>query len=480
MDIIPVVRHFMSEIFLAAEKYMENPVELSELEGSLSAIGNRTLAGIMGQILDEADRFLQGEPGRSEKYTVQRHVPRTLITTFGDVSFTHTLYQARDTKTYRFLLDERMHLPKDEHFSELAEVKVLQEATKTSYQHAADQLRIGMQTVSKVAVMNKVHGIQRYLPDEEPTEQRKCKCLYIEADEDHIHRQKAGEEVRGDCITGKLVYVFEGKEETTGGRQKLINPAYFGGDYPGSEANAELWDQVQSYIRNHYDQSVLKRVYLCSDGGSWIRAGLDHIDKSVAVADRFHLMKYINRLSRLMLDESDYVKERFYKYIYKNKRRKVEKLLVQIRRAVEKQEAVNDGERFLMNNWEAIQRAFHDKHALGCSAEGHVSHLYSDRMSSRPMGWSTIGADRMCRLRCLTSTYGEGKIVELVRLRREAACRVLPATGTDGKAIGDREAIRRTYTAAQKEAAKYAERIHATLMGSLTRKELAIRAQLWI
>ena len=480
MNIIPVINSFMAEIFLAAEKFLENPVELSELEGNLSVIGNKTLAGIMGQILNEADTFLQGEPRRTERYTAQRHIPRTLITTFGDVSFTHTLYQSREDRTYHFLLDERMHLPKDEHFSELAEVKVLQEATKTSYQHAADKLQIGMQKISKVAVMKKVHGIQRYLPDENIAEQRKCEYLYIEADEDHIHRQKAGEEVRGECITGKLIYVFEGKEDKAGGRRELINAAYFGGDYPGREANIELWEEVQSYIRNHYDQSVLKRVYICSDGGSWIKAGLDVIDKSVAVADRFHLMKYINRLSNLTLDERDYVKGRFYKYIYKNNQRKVQRLLVKIRRSVEKQEAVNDGETFLMNNWEAIQRAFHDKHTYGCSAEGHVSHLYSDRMSSRPMGWSSVGADRMCRLRCLTKTHGEGKIKELVRLRREAACQVLPATGTDGNAIGDREVIRRTYTAAQKEAAKYAERMHATLMGSLTRKELAIRAQLWV
>lgn len=27
---------------------------------------------------------------------------------------------------------------------------------------------------------------------------------------------------------------------------------------------------------------------------------------------------------------------------------------------------------------------------IGCSAEGHVSHVLSSRMSSRPMGWSSL------------------------------------------------------------------------------------------
>jgi len=36
---------------------------------------------------------------------------------------------------------------------------------------------------------------------------------------------------------------------------------------------------------------------------------------------------------------------------------------------------------------------------LGCSAEGHVSHVLSERMSSRPLGWSRQGAEQMARLR---------------------------------------------------------------------------------
>lgn len=39
------------------------------------------------------------------------------------------------------------------------------------------------------------------------------------------------------------------------------------------------------------------------------------------------------------------------------------------------------------------------KELHGCSAEGHISHIYSDRMSSRPMGWSTTNIDNMSKLR---------------------------------------------------------------------------------
>ena len=48
-----------------------------------------------------------------------------------------------------------------------------------------------------------------------------------------------------------------------------------------------------------------------------------------------------------------------------------------------------------------------------------MSHLYSARMSSRPMGWSETGADRMCMLRCYIKNEGEEKVLDLVRFRRK-------------------------------------------------------------
>ncbi|HJD03786.1 MAG TPA: UPF0236 family protein [Candidatus Mediterraneibacter caccogallinarum] len=48
--------------------------------------------------------------------------------------------------------------------------------------------------------------------------------------------------------------------------------------------------------------------------------------------------------------------------------------------------------------------------------EGHVSSVYSERMSSRPMGWSETGTDRMCRLRCFIRNYGREKVIDLVKL----------------------------------------------------------------
>ena len=55
---------------------------------------------------------------------------------------------------------------------------------------------------------------------------------------------------------------------------------------------------------------------------------------------------------------------------------------------------------YILNNVEGIKNLYRNKKYLhGCSAEGHISHIYSDRMSSRPMGWSIVNIDNMSRLR---------------------------------------------------------------------------------
>ena len=92
------------------------------------------------------------------------------------------------------------------------------------------------------------------------------------------------------------------------------------------------------------------------------------------------------------------------------------------------------------------------------------------------MGWSEIGCDRMCKLRCYVRNNGRAKVVDLVKYRREKEMEKLPATGTDGM-IDDVQ--RKKYTKAQREAYTYIEKIQATLGSTSTvRKILSIREQI--
>lgn len=312
MDIITLIQVLVSGLLNAQEEFLEHLDQFSTFEETVNGLTDQVAADFIGLTLTAADTLIRESGKRKAGYTVQRSRNRTLISGVGDITFTHTLYKDSEGKI-RCLLDELLHLPNRERFTPVAEAKVLNEAEVHSYQRAADSIQTKGQTITKTTVMNKVHSIEKELPpmEDAPVEKKACEYLYIEADEDHIHRQKDGKEQ--GCFMGKL-----------------ISPFYFGGLYTGTDQNASLWEAVDFYIRQHYDYDVLKCVYINSDGAGWIRAAVNYVGKSKLVADRFHLMKYINRVARYTLDEERITKERFYKYIYKNRLLAAKKLLTRI------------------------------------------------------------------------------------------------------------------------------------------------------
>ena len=75
--------------------------------------------------------------------------------------------------------------------SEDAKACILEEASQTSYRQAGENASI-MDMVSKQTVMDMVHKL--HFPKEKYSAEKKAvKYLYVDADEDHIALQKAGE-----------------------------------------------------------------------------------------------------------------------------------------------------------------------------------------------------------------------------------------------------------------------------------------------
>ena len=82
-----------------------------------------------------------------------------------------------------------------------------------------------------------------------------------------------------------------------------------------------------------------------------------------------------------------------------------------------KAKAAGAAKTYILGNWSGIMESVRAKdRSLQCSAEGHVSHVYADRMSSRPLGWSR-SADRMARLRIYRQN--EGDMLGLVRYQKK-------------------------------------------------------------
>ena len=479
MDIVSLIEDLVKRLNEAEEKFFENPKDFFTLETSVKSSTEAFAAKYLGMLISSINRQIYEDGWRQGKYKVQRNDRRTLITSVGDVTFESTYYQSVEApKEYHYLTEEIIGLGSHERFSEAAEAVLLTEALKSSYAEAARAIP-SKQKITRTTVMNKVHGIAKELPEEKAEKQKEVPYLFIEADEDHVAQQHGRWTDKKDnkSFISKLAYVYEYRQENPKcrGRRELVNTFYFGGVYEEGKGVRDFWDNVFKYISNNYNYENINKIYLIGDGAGWIKSGVNHIPKSVFCADKYHLMKYINRASNQMLDEADNAKAEIYRLLEARRKKQLTAYIDSMAGSTDNQEPVTALKTFITRNWEGVMRSLHDSIVSGCSAEGHVSHVLSDRLSSRPKGWSKTGADRMSKLRCYEKNHGREKIVELVRYSREK--RMLERTGTDGISIEDvklRDIIREHKDSTK----KYMDTMQATIPGMTVRKIISIREQL--
>jgi hypothetical protein len=190
-------------------------------------------------------------------------------------------------------------------------------------------------------------------------------------------------------------------------------------------------------------------------------------------------MKYINTAAAQMLDEKDTAKEELRHLLYskKNAKARFTEYTDRMIQSAKNPEKVENLRKFVLGNWSAIRRTLRNKLVNGCSAESHVSHVLSDRLSSRPMGWSQIGADRMSKLRSYERNNGRESIINLVKYSREQ--RLLKATGTDCVPIKE-VSLREIRTEHYNQSRSYIDRIQVEMPGLTSRKTASIRNQLKI
>lgn len=477
MNIVALLEVLVEEIIAAEEKFLKDPKDFYSLETSVKASAESFSAGFLSAVLSGMNERLCRDAWRKLKYNICRHDERTLITSVGDVVFNSTYFKSRDSRGgHHYLLEEMLGLDAHERFSEAAEAAILTEAMKTGYEEASKVIPSKSQ-ITKTTVMNKVHGIADVIPFRIPEMKKKCKYLFIEADEDHVAEQHGRWAKENKGFISRLAYIYEYKQENpkVKGRRELVNTYYFSGLYEGSRGVQAFWEEVQSYIEAVYDPDELQRVFISGDGAAWIKSAVTYVDRSLYCVDKFHMAKYINAAANQMLDEAEEVKASLYKFIYKKQRVKFKKYTDEMLASADNPDPIYELQGYALGNWNAVIRSYHNRQLSGCSAEGHVSSVLSDRLSSRPMGWSRTGADRMSRLRCYERNYGRDKMIDLVRCSREK--RAVKRTGTDD--IGVRNiSMREIMTDHYDQARSYIDRLQVTIPGLTARKTASIRTQL--
>lgn len=386
--------------------FMENPSLLGECAVRVKQIMLELGCQILSEMVEECNTMLEDSVKRKLHWQIKDRSEKHLLTSLGTISFTHTRFEHKTTGETAYLLDRILGLSPHARLSEDAKASLLEEAAQSSYEKAS-QLSGGEGRVSRETVMRHVRRI--HVPSykkEEGVEKRRVKYLYVEADEDHIalqfHKKKGdikrwkGHGDNGQII--KLVYVHEGYEEAETKRKQLKEVVYFGGLYSGKE-NEKLWREVKEYIEGRYDKEAIEKIYFQSDGGSWMKKGIEMLGGSYVV-DEFHMKKYVKRMLRITGEEGQ--GEEVMKYLERGERKKLKEWAQEKGKGLEekKRKRLEESVGYLEKNWKGIRmRIKREEGVMGSSTESHISHVLSARMSSRPMGWSKEGAGKLSELR---------------------------------------------------------------------------------
>jgi hypothetical protein len=355
-----------------------------------------SLAVVMySEYLEEVDRQVRKDlEGRKGWVVNRRRDSRSILSIMGNVEYERTYYHNEGIGEYRHLSDDMCGITPHARITPLFRVNLVENSCEMSYGKAGELT--GRCAVSDQTVMNSLRKLRLDLPtsdDGSPAkEKRKVKRLYVEADEDHL----SGNRNKRRRLEPKLVYVHEGRKRIGRGRTVLVHAKYFGGMYKDPE---RLWWEVYWYIERTYDIDSIEIIFVTGDGANWITFGAEFMMNGVRLPDLFHLRKYI--VAACHGDKE--LMGKLWKAVDSAERSKTFEILDAAGSTTVTKGQAKSVERcrtYISNMWGAIEnRRRYYQEAVGCSAEGHVSHIYSDRMSSRPMSWSEEGANIMAKLR---------------------------------------------------------------------------------
>ena len=433
-EIIQQLLGEMQEVFVESFEEIIKAKNYAEFNKSYAAKTMPILLKALGKFYEHLDDYIRKSEWRIKNgYIIKDNVKKRILTSLGYIEYTKTIYRDRDGYTV-CLLDDYVGLKPKERMMDDARERILEDVIDSSYRKAGIVASI-LDSVHKQTVKNLI--METEIPKTINIDKDKKKVvdvLYIEADEDHVALQdkfkkkeyitdKNGKKrKKKNTIIDKLVYCFEGKEleAPISKRKRLINPYYFAGVYKGTNENGKLWEEVYEYISSRYDLDKIKKIYISGDGASWIREGLNYFNQAIFVMDEFHILKYATKATSVLQDSQEEGMHRIFDALRNNDKTELENtfgIIFNVCKTDKEKETVNECYKYFMDQFESICLRFQkNEEILGCSAECHVSHILSNRLSSRPMGWSIKGCNNISKL--IAYHYNGGSIAKLLERKR--------------------------------------------------------------
>ena len=347
------------------------------------------LTRIVQQLNEElrSDKTFRKEQGLILK---EKDRERSLLTEVGQLNIKRDYYREKGSNKYLYPLDYIIGMPAYERVSHNVSARLVTQAAEGSYEKSAAVVTNG--EVSKQTVKNKLIAAGK-LEKSVPEEKRLVSELHVFADEDHVPLQD------GNNRMVPLITLSEGIQEVHKGRNTLVNPVHFTSTIKKTK---EAWENVSGYISQAYEENQIETIYLHGDGSSWIKQGTDELSNCEYVMDGFHFEKHLKQATATF-NKQNY-RFRIRQAIQEKSKEKVMKLIremISLSEEPKHKKRIRRFLRYIVNNWDGIVRRYTED-IMGSCTEGLVSHVYSERLSRNPMGWSEAGLNKMAELRVYT------------------------------------------------------------------------------
>ena len=345
---------------------------------------------------------------KEKGYQIEKKVPRTIVTTFGEVSTNRRRYIKPDA-TPVYPLDEAMGWQKYGRYSLLLVRNLSEFATKVSYRTGELAIRlfapftISHQKLNQLVTQAGQEFKKQQTSDERYIElkqaKRKPNVLYIEGD-GFIFKGKNNKKLEGHRFQ-----VSEGSQEIGKNRKQLIHAK----DFVSLDRQTAL-KELTAYLGNTYHLS--KTIVISnSDGGSGYEKAV--FEELAGVCQRHEFFIDAYHVNRKIKERLSWKKELqkplmdaiWKKYDYDNVQTimdTAESCLIDECNTFKNQEHVRKLRNYLERHWEAL-RPFYQRNfptgtskTIGTCESNHRQYTY--RMKGQGKYWSESGAEGMLRM----------------------------------------------------------------------------------
>ena len=368
-----------------ATTFIENMIKILSAGGQMCDIEDAALSeakgcaaqmvGIYAETIDEAivsDKASRRESG----YAVERRGDeRRVQSLVGEVRYERTYFK-KASGGYEYLADTALGIGPRSRLSDGLSLALVQAAKDMSYGKASVHAAGG--EVSRQTVMARIR--QSNAVETLVEGRRKTSELHIDADEAHVTMRG------GRNSEVPLISVYEGIKAR--GKRSYCENVFHISEY--GKTPDELWEQALTEIERRYELEDTK-IYLHGDGANWIKVCHDWLPQAIFVLDKYHKNKAIKGMTAGLDKERRKHFDAAIREALSGEELQFFRELTQVLCAEHPNRAdkIQENAGYLENHVSGISICENDYRANngGCT-EPHVSHILSERLSTRPMAWS--------------------------------------------------------------------------------------------